>query len=338
MQHTKSHILFSVICLFILSGAVWAQTDDGSADRSITSLDFQKQRTNGGQSGTAGISSPSTRKPFGVKQKKNIAVITNSKRRYNLVKRIPIKKTAVAKTEKTNPVKTSADSRTKTEELGVTFWRLRPLQTDEDDAPTFPVRINNGTENWTAERVTSTTKFRKGDRVRFTIESSRTGFLYIVNRESYTDGTSGDAELIFPTLRTRGGDNQVTAGSLIEIPASTDSVPYFTIKPRRADYAGEELVAIISPVKIPGIEPGLRAQTVTREKVRKWLEEWGANVDIYDAADGEGIAYTATEAEASTTKSRALTQEEPLPQTIYRVQARANQPLLVSFQMQAKTP
>jgi len=335
-------MFWAVICLFAITNLTWSQETNDAASRSINSLDFQAQRpkTVGAKAG-GGASSKSATKVSNARRRKNIAVVSNARRRYNLVKRI-----AAVKPKISPPIKTgdstknpgNANPPLKNEELGVTFWRMRPLESDEEDAPTFPVKINNQTENWTAERVGSTTKFQKGDRVRFTIESSRSGFLYIVNREFYADGTSAEADLIFPTLRTRGGDNRVTAGSLIEIPASSDSVSYFTVKPKREDYAGEEILVIISPQKIPGIEPGLRAQTITRAKVQKWLEDWGATVDIYDAEDGEGIAYTTNEAEASTTQSRALTQEEPLPQTIYRVQARADAPLLVPFRMLAKTP
>ncbi len=321
------------ICILAAANSAWMQTGEDST-RSITPVDFQKQRSKAGQAGAGG--SPSgAKQPFGKTQNKKIAVITNSKRRYNLVKKTPSKGNSVGGAKKHDPVKTPPNTRVKNEELGVTFWHLRPLAADEEDAPTFPVKINNKTENWTAERVSSTTKFKKEDRVRFTIESSRTGYLYIVNREFYTDGTTGEACLIFPTLRTRGGNNQVTAGSLVEIPASTDSVPYFTIKPKRADYAGEEILVIISSAAIPGIETEMRAQPITQEKVQKWMTDWSAEVAVYDAADGEGIAFTAAEAEASTVSTRSLTQEEPLPQTIYRVQTKANLPLVVLFQMQA---
>ena len=316
--------IFTIICVFSAAGFVSAQSDDEPASRSINSLDFKAQRPKSGSTKvetTARVS-----KNTSAKRKQNIAVVSSSKRRYNLVK-------------KTNPtVKPVPNSPLKTEELGVTFWRLRPPTADETDAPMFRVKINDRNEDYTAERVGSTTKFKKGDRVRFTVESSRTGYLYIVNREFYTNGTSGEPSLIFPTLRTRGGDNRVTAGSLIEIPAATDSVPYFTVTPKRDDYAGEELAVIISPIKIPGIEPELRAQAITREKVQNWLTNWSAKVDIYDAADGEGIAYTVAEADASQTSSRSLTQEEPLPQTIYRVQTKTDAPFIVVLQMQAKTP
>lgn len=328
------------IILFFVSTS-FAQSDDTNT-RSITSTDFQAQRPKNGEKNSASMKVTTTTNITNAKRRKNIAVVTNPKRRYNLVKKIPTKMTTTAATtgkiitnKTTATVKQTNPKTLKTEELGVTFWRLRPIGADDDDAPVFSVKINNQAEDWTAERVGSATKFRKGDRIRFTIESSRTGYLYIVNREVYADGTAGQAEIIFPTLRTRGGDNRVSAGSLIEIPASTDSVPYFTVKPRREDYAGEELVVIITPEKLDGIGINLRALAITDEMLQKWLGDWSAEVEIFDAEDGEGIAYTAAEAQAANSQSRALTQEEPLPQTIYRVRIGADFPLVVPFQMQA---
>ncbi|MEP6901565.1 MAG: DUF4384 domain-containing protein, partial [Actinomycetota bacterium] len=228
----KKQSVFGRILLltFFLCGATifaYAQQDD-TASREITSLDFQNQRQKPltGQAAVKII----LPKNATAKQKKNIAVITNAKRRYNLVKRIPTKAKVVVKINPNDPIQKGIR---KAEQIGVTFWRLRPIAADDGDVPVFSVKVGDGRANWTAERVNSTTQFKIGDRVRFTIESSRSGYLYIVNREFYTDGTAGAAEIIFPTLRTRGGDNHVGAGSLIEVPSSTDSVPYFTIKPKR---------------------------------------------------------------------------------------------------------
>jgi hypothetical protein len=327
----------TALFLFVV---VFVSAQDDTNTRSITSTDFQAQRPKNGEKTGASMKTTVTQST-NVRRKKNIAVVTNPKRRYNLVKKIPTKVSVVVTTnnkidsKKTTTTKQTNPKTLKTEELGVTFWRLRPKSADDDDAPIFSVKINSQVEDWTAERVGSTTKFRKGDRVRFTIESSRTGYLYIVNREVYADGTTGQAEIIFPTLRTRGGDNRVSAGSLIEIPASTDSVPYFTVKPRREDYAGEELLVVITPEKLEGIGINLRALAITDEMLQKWLGDWSAEVEIFDAEDGEGIAYTATEAQAANSQSRSLTQEEPLPQTIYRVRINADSPLIVPFQMQA---
>lgn len=332
---------------FVVLAVNFARAQDDTNTRSITSQDFQAKRTGSEKSGTGmkSTTTVTTTKPVNAKRKKNIAVITSSKRRYNLVKKIPSKvSVAVNQTNKTNTSKTTVTTKQniaktfRNEELGVTFWRLRPKNEDDDDAPTFSVKVGKeNIEKWTAERVNSTTKFRKGDRVRFTIESSRTGYIYIVNREFYADGTSGQAEIIFPTLKTRsGGDNRVTAGSLIEIPGSEVPFSYFNINPKRDDYVGEELLVIITPKPLEGIEIGMKALAIREEIVKKWLEDWAGEVAVFDAEDGEGIAYTQAEAQAATTNSRSLTQEEPLPQTIYRVRIDTNSPLLIPFQMQAQ--
>ena len=41
------------------------------------------------------------------------------------------------------------------------------------------------------------------------------GYLYVINREQYADGTFGRARLIFPTLLTYNGNNRVKPGQPI---------------------------------------------------------------------------------------------------------------------------
>jgi hypothetical protein len=321
MKNLKSVIiaLLFLSCVFCVFASA---QDETPASRSIISLDFKNNR----KPKDPGAAIKPSAKP-NVQRQKALAVITNSRRKYNLIKRIAVKKVTGQKIIKP-----------KIEELGVTFWRLRPFEINDEGAPLFPVRFGEKVQNWTAERVASSTKFEKGDRVRFTVESSRTGYLYVVNREFYTDGTTSEANIIFPTLRTRGGNNRVEAGSLIEIPSASDSVPYFTIKPRRADYAGEELIVLILPNELPNFEKTLRAQPVTPENLTKWFADWESLVDIYDAEDGIGTAYTEIEAIAANAASRSLTQDEPLPQTIFRVSLKPNAPMFVAFRMNAETP
>ena len=325
-------MLFSLIFLLALAGSSQAQKEEEPTTRSINSLDFQMQRpaTVSAKSKENSTVKLPVKNP---KRRKNIAVLTNPRRKYKWIKRNSAARKQALQAKKPN-------SKTKTqkfreESLGVTFWRLRPPTQDErEDAPTFPINTGDGTDFWTAERVRSTTRFKVDDRVRFTIESPRDGFLYIVNREIYTDGTTGDAMLIFPTLRTRGrGDNSVVTGSTIDVPTGQGN---FKISSKRDDYAGEEIIVIVSPTKLPGIKLNLEASPVSAEKLETWLADWGGVVDIFDATDGEGIAITRTENEAAGT--RALVQEEPSPQTIFKTMAQANQPLLVSFQLLAKTP
>ena len=76
-------------------------------------------------------------------------------------------------------------------------------------------------------------------------EAVRAGYLYVIDREQYADGTLGEPYLIFPT-RTSAGDNKV-AGRLLEIPAQDDSPPFFTMKKSRPDHVAEVLSVLVTP-------------------------------------------------------------------------------------------
>lgn len=334
MKNTIQIFLLPIFFLLASFATAAAQQPDEAEPktRSISSLDFQTQRPS---SEATVKNNASPKAPVAnQKRRKSIAVLTNPKRNWKWVRRIAARKAAAQTAAKT---KRKPLQPLREEKVGVTFWRLRPPRDDERaDAPTFPVNTGDGTDYWTAERVRATTRFKVEDLVRFTIESSRNGYLYIANREVYTDGTSGEARLIYPTLKTRGraGDNRVTAGSMIEIPPA--GVGNLRIKSTRKDYAGEEVVVVISPTRLPNFKLDLEALPVSETQMDKWLSAM-QTIDIFDATDGEGVAMTRTEAEA-VAASRALVQEEPTPQTIYTTKARANEPLIILFQMQAKTP
>ncbi len=274
---SASKLIFTAVLMLFAVGSTFAQEEDEPPpSRSISSLDFQTQRSKS----PVNAFSNNSNAPKSAKRRKNIAALGSAQRRYKLITRVAsTRRPPIKRNRKTKPVYV-------VEKLGVTFWRLRPPRTDEDDAPTFPVENGKRREQWTAERVDSTTNFKKGDRVRFTIESPRNGFIYVVNREFYADGTPGEAKLIFPTLKTRGGDNAVTQRTLVEIPPNNDVMSYFGIEPDRSDYAGEELYVIISPTKLPNINIGLRAQDAEKKTLNKWLDDWSATVDVYDAEDG----------------------------------------------------
>jgi hypothetical protein len=102
--------------------------------------------------------------------------------------------------------------------IGVTLWRLRPSR-KADAGERIIAHEGPESMEWLPERVSSSGNLSEGDRIRISIEAARTGYLYVVDREQYADGTKGEPYLIFPTTRTRGGDNSVTSGRVIEIPA-----------------------------------------------------------------------------------------------------------------------
>jgi len=334
-----SRLTFAIFVISTCSSLVTAQTDAPS--RSITAEDFQSKRP---QAKSAAGSPQKRPTESAGAPKRSTEILSSTRRKYSFVSRVSAVRATQPVAVSGHPAIATAQPAAKTaaktvapklkdEELGVTFWRLRPVADTDGDIPTFPVRVGQTTQKWAAERVKSSTRFKTGDRVRFTIEASRSGYLYIANREVYTDGSTGEAEIIFPTLRTRGGDNHVSVGTLVDIPASTDSVPYFTVQPRRPDYAGEELIVVITPNEMPDIEKALRPLPISRDRLEKWYE-WQMGADVYDADEGEGIAYTRSEAEATESTSRSLTREEPLPQTIYRLKIAKETPLFVIIRME----
>lgn len=182
---------------------------------------------------------------------------------------------------------------------------------------------------WTPVRISADTPLRQNDRIRLSFEAPQDGYLYIIDREQYADGSLGQPELIFPTTRTRGGDNHVAAGYIVELPGQDDRPNFFTMRPRRADVRNESLNVIVAPQPLEGITIGEKPLVLSAEQVANWEQTWGARVEKFEMADGAGKAWTQAEKEAGASATRQLTQEEPPPQTIYRVAVKPGSPTLV---------
>jgi hypothetical protein len=222
--------------------------------------------------------------------------------------------------------------------IGITLWRLRPSRkTDAGER----IITHEGPESaeWLPERVSSTGKLSEGDRIRMSIEAARTGFLYVVDQEMYADGSKGEPYLIFPTTRTRDGDNSVKAGRVIEIPAQEDSPPYFTLKRTRADHVGENVMVLVTPTQIQGLTITDKAQRLSDETVASWEKSWGSQTGRVEMENGVGKAWTRQEKEAGADSTRSLNEEEPAPQTIYyRPGVSSTEPVLVKVQLQYVRP
>src|SRR5262245_52000225 len=87
--------------------------------------------------------------------------------------------------------------------IGVTFWRLTEAQAKVGKSqPGLAVRGSDGrVSQLIAERVAADTPFQPGQRVRIGIEIPRekNGYLYVIDREVYADGTMSEPYLIFPS-------------------------------------------------------------------------------------------------------------------------------------------
>ncbi|MGH9881339.1 MAG: DUF4384 domain-containing protein, partial [Pyrinomonadaceae bacterium] len=200
--------------------------------------------------------------------------------------------------------------------IGVTVWRLRPSRSADTGER---IITHDGADSvaWLPERVSSGGKLSEGDRIRVSIEAARTGYLYVVDQEQYADGSKGEPYLIFPTTRTRAGDNAVKAGRLIEIPAQDDSPPYFTLKRTRADHVGENVIILVTPTPIEGLAITDKAQRLSDETLASWEKSWGAQTGRLEMANGAGQPWTRQEKEAGADGTRSLKEDEPAPQTIY---------------------
>jgi hypothetical protein len=217
-----------------------------------------------------------------------------------------------------------------TEEIGITIWRLRPSR-DGDQGGRVLVLDGLKQTQYTPERIEANTPLNVGDRVRITVESPREGFLYIIDREQYQDGSFGEPLLIFPTLRTRGGDNRVMPGRLIDIPAQEDQYSYFTAAPAgsRRDQTAEVLTFMLVTAPLP-LQIADQPIKLADPQVAGWEKLYGGAPEILELVGGAGRVWTNEEKMAGMTNGRQLTQGGPPPQTVYRVARKSGGPLLVT--------
>ena len=195
-------------------------------------------------------------------------------------------------------------------QVGVTIWKLEPATDGSSNAERSASGSYWNRGDWIPRRVEADVTFRRGDRLRISIESPRDGYLYVVNRDWLTDGTYGATNLIFPT---RGEDNRLRAGKLIDIPAHDE--PPFKASPD-PNQSSELLTIIVTSTPLK-LRLGPKALPVSKRQLSEWEERWGGQAARLEMNGGAGQART-TEEElaASPTRARQLTREDPMPQTI----------------------
>jgi hypothetical protein len=196
--------------------------------------------------------------------------------------------------------------------VGVTLWKVQ--------------HVNDGrSTKEIAKRVEADTQFQAGDLLRLSIESPRTGFLYVVDRDWLNDGRSGETNLIFPL---RNEDNRLHAGKLIDIPAR-HRVP-FKANPQ-PNQAGEMLTIIVtsSPLSLPLSNEPL---PVSSTQLEGWERMWSGSTERFEMLGGAGQTRTMVEQQAASIKGvRQLTREDPAPQTIYLVAMNSSEGLLFNL-------
>ena len=233
--------------------------------------------------------------------------------------------------------------------VGITIWRLRASEeadklvsqanAKEDTARILVVRKGKKS-SFTPERVEASTAFMSGQMLRLSIEIPRTGYLYVLDREQYEDGTMSEPYLIYPIDPTKD-DNKVDAGRVIEIPNGGDE-PFFEVQPLKADnpkaQVAEVLTVLVTPTPLQNLPKPVRDDQgnyeplqLSNAEVEKWEKLWGTQVEQLELEGGAGQFYTRSEQTAAANKKNRLTQADPLPQTLFRVAAKPGKPLLVKL-------
>lgn len=237
----------------------------------------------------------------------------------------------VGKDAKPNDAKAAVRKDEELAQVGVTIWQLRPSSAaDDKETRILDQEETDARVELTPVRIEAETLLKVRDKVRLSIESPRTGYLYVIDRELYADGSMSAPYLIFPTLRTRGGNNAVSAGMLVDIPAQDDRPNYFTLKPSRPDQVGEVLTVLVTtePLDIPPLQR--KYMRLDEAQVAEWERMWKTDAERFEMEGGAGQTWTPAEKAASGNESRILDQEDPAPQTIYRVSAKSGSAVMIT--------
>lgn len=215
--------------------------------------------------------------------------------------------------------------------VGITVWRLRE---HKDNDTGERLLTHDGSKNIELEprRISARTPLKRGDKVRVTVEAAREGYLYVVDQERYADGKEGEPYLIFPVSTIRGGENHVTPGEIIELPAQDDDPPYLTISISRPDHVGERLTILISPTPLKDVEPKAKAQRLSREQYAAWERDSHISTGMAEMASNLDFSWSKEEKEAGRDPAATLQSAAPHPQTLfYSPQADAKAPTLVKL-------
>ncbi len=214
--------------------------------------------------------------------------------------------------------------------VGVTVWRLRPAQTtDKREIRALVQEDGRDMGDWTPERIPADSPLLEGQRVRISVESGEEGYLYLVDRDEYADGSKSDPYVIFPTTRTRGGDNHVKPGVVIQIPAEEDNPNYFKVVRSRPDQVNEVITILVSPKPLPGIGNTRNRIKLTENQMAEWEKQSKTKAYRLEAAGQAGKVLTVAEQAAS--RGVLLTQDDPLPQTMYRVDSKPGDTIMLQL-------
>jgi hypothetical protein len=313
MKRRRNQFIVGLAALVALCCGHWDSVvaQDGSKDIKSEEVIDRPNSASGGAAGNSDASGGRTKTP------------ANKRRSATYRSLRPFSKAQVA------PTKEYA-------ELGLTIWRLQKSDGSKG--------LEQEGQEAQLEQIESSTALSIGSTVRIGIEPlTHDGFLYVIDREQFADGSYGAPRLIFPTLRTRNGNNNLRAHELVLIPRPPS---FFRITPSTTGktQTAEVLTMILSPtpLQLPAALSE-RAMTLSDELFKSWDRQWSVPVNVLEMNGGAGLT-TSVKAQAEGSKGleqegeerQQLTQGDPLPQTIYRATIVKGKALLVTAPLRFK--
>ncbi len=211
-------------------------------------------------------------------------------------------------------------------------------------------RISDDSAVSDKEQIQMTVEYLASPDASGNTQSNRIGYLYVINREQYPDGTYSKPKLIFPTLNTYYGDNRVLPGKTVAMPEPERP---WTIS--RSDsviaQAFETYTIIVSPEplkELSGREIKLQTKPIMLDEklVATWVRLWGGSETRGDLENGGGQLITQREVKSSGSlgvRKRStdddvddLKQDDPPPQMIFRKIVKLGGKMLVTIRLPYK--
>lgn len=216
--------------------------------------------------------------------------------------------------------------------IGVTVWQMRE-STEGTERRKLTRRKGNKNVSLRPFRIRTDTLLEPGESYVFGVESTRPGYLYIVDQEEYDDGSLRAPSLIFPDAEPDTANNEVTAGRVVEIPTQK-SGDYFEAERSSPKHVGEVLTIIVSEeplIERAKIESG-NYQDDLNAILKTYREQWGQKLKVRwtETAEEMGKIYTEKEGMAGADASTKLSDQDPLPQRLYQIKAWGDVPLIVT--------
>ncbi|MBI2685216.1 MAG: hypothetical protein HYX27_02795 [Acidobacteria bacterium] len=95
----------------------------------------------------------------------------------------------------------------------------------------------------------------------------------------------------------------------------------------------EEITLLLAAAPLDDLTIAAKALALPDGQVASWEKKWGRKAEVFELTGGAGAAWTAVEQQAAAGATRLLTQEDPPPQTVYRAESQASEPMLVKLRL-----